>query len=79
MNAKDLVGPIQLAIYIFILLLSMGVAYARITDRLSVAEEKINATKTDHDLIVTIAQKVNAIEADVKELKDDVKRFTRTH
>jgi hypothetical protein len=73
MNGKDLIQPIQLLIYASILLISVGVCYATIVQRLSSAEEKINATKSDHDLIVTIATKISTIEIDIKELKSDMK------
>jgi hypothetical protein len=73
MNIKDMVGPVQLCIYISILLISVGVAYASIATRLDGVEKATDTLGSNHDLIIQINEKINSIAIDVAELKIDIK------
>ena len=77
MNIKDYLQPVQFAIYLVILILGCGFAYANITSRISSVEKDFNVYKTDHDLLVQIATKVNILETDLKEIKKDVKELSK--
>ena len=72
------IGPVQLAIYICILLLSCGIAYATLQNRLGNCEVRLTELKSDHDLIVGMAMKMNGIEQDINEIKADVKELKKS-
>jgi hypothetical protein len=77
MTLHQIIEPTRFIIWLAIGLLTIGVCYARITDRVGVLEGRIESIKSDHDLLITIGQKVNSIESDVRELKNDMKTLSK--
>jgi len=77
MNFKDLTGPIQLIIYIAILLLSAGVMFASITYRVNTCEKDIIELQSNHDLIVGISEKIVYMQQDIAEVKSDLKEIRK--
>lgn len=65
----------QFLIYIAVLLLSAGIAYASLQNRISTAEERLNELKSDHDVIIKISQNVDEMQRMIHELKIDVKEL----
>lgn len=74
---KDFTGIVQFIIYLAILLLSAGIAYATITSRLKVCEEKIVKTEADHDVVISLSAKLDNVSKDLQEIKADVKDIRR--
>ena len=70
-------GWVQFAIYLSLLLISVGVTYGAIQSRLSTVETRIDELKTDHDLIVAMSQKVNSMEQTLAEIKTDLREINR--
>ena len=70
---KNLLGPAQFAIYCAILLLSTGIAYATIRERLNTVEKVVASLQTDHELLVKINTQIEFMSRDIKELKADMK------
>jgi len=77
MNLKDYLQPVQFAIYLAILLLGCGIAYANLTSRISAVEKDYGAYRSDHDLLVQIATKMETVESDIKEIKIDLKLLSK--
>lgn len=72
-SVKDYLGIVQFSIYLAILLLTAGVSYGLIRERLSNAELNIKELNKDHDTVVTINALISTMESDIREIKVDVK------
>jgi hypothetical protein len=77
MNIKDYIQPIQFIVYLIIIILGCGAGYASLTGRLGSIEKDLSVYKSDHDLLVQIATKVNILESDIKEIKGDIKQLSK--
>jgi hypothetical protein len=77
MTTKDIIEPTRFLIWLAIGLLSIGVCYAKITDRIGVVEQRIEEIKSDHDLLISISSKLSNVESDIKELKLDMKTLSK--
>ena len=67
----------QFCIYVAVLLLTAGSIYATITTRLNYVETAVIEQKSDHDLLIALNAKLDALVADMKELKRDIKELRK--
>jgi len=67
------INIIQFLIYIGILILSVGVVYAKIDLKVCQLEQNASITKTDHDNIIALNTKMSSMNEDIQEIKSDIK------
>lgn len=65
----------QFIIYVAVFLISAGIAYASLQSRIIGVEDKINVIRNDHDVLISLLPKLQAIEQDISEIKTDVREI----
>jgi hypothetical protein len=65
----------QFLIYIAILLISIGATYGTANSRLNFLEDCAKITSKDHDSVLLLSAKLDAIIDDIREIKTDIKEI----
>ena len=67
------INIIQFLIYIGLLILSVGVVYAKIDLKVCQLEQSALSSKEDHDNLIALNTKMNNMVEDIQEIKSDIK------
>ena len=66
---------IQFIIYLVILILSVGICWAKMDQRLIYAETQLNTVQNDHIEIVIIKEKLDRIQKDISDTAANIKEI----
>lgn len=70
---NNIQGILQFAIYITILLLGIGGVFTAYGERINTLEKQTKVYQTDHDILISVDQKVTSLIELTKEIKSDLK------
>ena len=70
-------GWIALGIQVVVMALTAGVCYATAIGRIQALENRINAKALDHDILIRLDQKVDALMEEVKTIRVDLKEHLK--
>ena len=66
---------IQFVIYLVILILGVGICWAKMDQRLIYAESQLNNVQKDHEDIILLKEKLDRIQKDISETASNIKEI----
>ena len=69
----DAITYIQFIVYLGVLILSIGICYATMTNKIESLESQVPTIRSSHESVILLNDRFERIQKDTSEIKSDIK------